>query len=263
MEKFKLDGRVILLTGAAGYLGKSIAKHLAASGAEVILSGRSKERLDSLAADIGAGGRAHVLKMDITNEASRQDGIDFIQQKFGRLNGLINNAYSGKVGSLDAITAQDFSLACENTLIGPFSLIQKAIPLLEMSGKNNIGGVIVNIASMYGAVSPDPKIYGDSGANNPVHYGAAKAGLIQMTRYLACHLASKGIRANSISPGPFPRQEASGAPSEFIRKLRDKVPMGRIGEPDEIAGPVVFLLSDAASYITGANLPVDGGWTAW
>jgi gluconate 5-dehydrogenase len=123
-------------------------------------------------------------------------------------------------------------------------------------------GVIINISSMYGIVSPDPRIYGDSGYNNPPDYGAGKAGIIQFTKYAACHLAAKGIRVNAVSPGPFPGAEVQKNEA-FITNLKNKVPLGRIGQPADLKGVVVFLASDASSYITGQNIIVDGGWTVW
>jgi gluconate 5-dehydrogenase len=116
---------------------------------------------------------------------------------------------------------------------------------------------------MYGIVSPDPSIYSDSGKNNPIHYGASKAGMIQMSKYLACHYGSENIRVNSISPGAFPNTDIDSGIPRFIENLESKIPLHRVGEPAEIGGPVVFLLSDASSYVNGANIPVDGGWTAW
>ncbi len=116
---------------------------------------------------------------------------------------------------------------------------------------------------MYGVVSPDPRIYTETTRPNTPEYGAAKAGLLQLTRYLACQLGPMCIRVNSISPGPFPAPAVQQADPEFIRRLGHKNPLGRIGSPDELAGPVVFLASDASSYVTGANIVVDGGWTAW
>jgi gluconate 5-dehydrogenase len=116
---------------------------------------------------------------------------------------------------------------------------------------------------MYGSVSPQPEVYRDAPQfHNPPAYGAAKAALLQLTRYSACHLAAHGIRVNSVSPGPFPAP-AVQANEAFVEELTARVPLGRIGQPGELVGAVVFLLSDAASYVTGANLPVDGGWTAW
>jgi NAD(P)-dependent dehydrogenase (short-subunit alcohol dehydrogenase family) len=116
---------------------------------------------------------------------------------------------------------------------------------------------------MYASVSPDASIYGVSGANSPPYYGSAKAALIQLTRYTACHLAADRIRVNSISPGPFPAAQFLQRDPEFASRLSAKVPMRRTGNPEELQGPLLFLASDASSYVTGANLAVDGGWTAW
>ena len=115
---------------------------------------------------------------------------------------------------------------------------------------------------MYGKVSPDPSIYEESGFNSLPSYGAGKAAIIQYTKFLACHLAKKRIRVNSVSPGPFPQEDVQKN-VEFINRLKKKIPMGRIGLPDELKGIMIFLASDASSYITGENILVDGGWTAW
>ena len=124
-------------------------------------------------------------------------------------------------------------------------------------------GAIVNISSMYGLVSPQPNLYDDFPQfHNPPAYGISKAGVIQFTKYAACHLAEYNIRVNCISPGPFPSQTVQ-THDKFIDELGKRVPLKRIGKPDEMIGPVIFLLSDAASFITGHNLVVDGGWTIW
>jgi NAD(P)-dependent dehydrogenase (short-subunit alcohol dehydrogenase family) len=265
MNYFSLEDRVILLTGAAGYFGCAIAKGLVESGAEVILSGRTEESLNSLCKElIESGGKAQVLVLDISNDESRSNAIEWIKKSHGRLDGIVNNAYSGRAGTIEAIDVDDFSMACAQNLSGPFHLIQQALNILQDTAVKNKGGVsIVNVSSMYGKVSPDPSIYGDSGQNNPVHYGTTKAGLLQMTRYLACHLADRNIRVNAVSPGAFPRPEVKELAPEFLARLEQKVPMGRIGLADEVVGPVLFLLSSASSYVTGVDLAVDGGWTAW
>ena len=123
-------------------------------------------------------------------------------------------------------------------------------------------GSIINIASMYGVVSPNPEIYGTSGQNNPPFYGAAKAGIIQLTKYLACHYVKDGVRANCISPGPFPNLDTK-MNKDFIENLSRKTPMNRVGQPAELQGIAVLLASDASSYINGQNIGVDGGWTVW
>jgi NAD(P)-dependent dehydrogenase (short-subunit alcohol dehydrogenase family) len=116
---------------------------------------------------------------------------------------------------------------------------------------------------MYGKLSPDPSIYGPKYNVNPVDYGVAKAGILQMVRYQAVMLGRKGVRVNSIIPGPFPNPAGQGADKEFVDKLSKKVPLGRVGKAKEIAGAVVFLASDASSFITGTEIVIDGGWTIW
>jgi NAD(P)-dependent dehydrogenase (short-subunit alcohol dehydrogenase family) len=124
-------------------------------------------------------------------------------------------------------------------------------------------GSIVNIASMYGVVAPDPELYqGDVSLNNPANYGAGKAAIIQFTKYTAAYYAKYGIRANSISPGSFPNPKVQQNAS-FIKRLSAKSMLGRVGQPQELQGVVILLASDASSYITGQNICVDGGWTAW
>lgn len=265
MELYNLNDRVILLTGASGHFGRVLAEGLAVSGARVILAGRTRSNLDAVSERLAEKGyESDVLELEVGNNESHRKAIDYIGASIGRLDGIVNNAYSGRVGNLDTITGEDFENACMQNLSGPFGIVQAALPLLEAaSGTHNGGSSVVNISSMYGRVSPDPRIYGDTGNNNPVHYGATKAGMIQMTRYLACHLADRGIRVNSVSPGAFPPSDIKINSPKFHDRLVDKVPMHRIGDPEEIVGPVMFFLSSMSSYVTGADLPVDGGWTAW
>jgi gluconate 5-dehydrogenase len=126
----------------------------------------------------------------------------------------------------------------------------------------NDNASIINIGSMYGLVSPDPGIYGTTGLDNPGSYGAGKAAIVQFTRYCAVHLAPRKIRVNCISPGPFP-DAAAQKNRTFLRALSRKVPLGRVGRPEEIQGAVIFLASAASGYVTGQNIIVDGGWTIW
>ena len=253
---FALTGRTALITGASGHLGAAMAQALAQAGAHVILNARRPAPLDELREKLTKTGlSASTLPFDILDEAARRNAVGGL----AKLDILINNAYTGRPGPLESATRDDFATAFESGVTAAFDMTRAALPALKASGKASV----INIASMYGHVSPDPSLYGTSGLNSPPWYGAAKGGLIQLTRYLACHLARDNIRVNAISPGPFPRTEISATKSDFIARLSEKVPMKRIGAAGEIAGPVLFLASDAASYVTGINLPVDGGWTAW
>lgn len=261
-----LKGRNILLTGATGYFGLPIAKEIILSGANLLITGRNEESLSAVINQMPREFRGSCYQF-VADLSKAEDVIQLcvnISKNFSAIHGIVNNAYCGRVGNIELIDPEDFVLACQLNIITPFLLVRELSPNLICGAVEFDGGAsVVNISSMYGTVSPDPRIYHDAAGNNPAHYGASKAGLTQLTRYLACHLGPHGIRVNSISPGPFPRAGKGAQAEQFIRKLEAKVPMARIGQPEEIAGPVVFLLSAAASYINGANIPVDGGWTAW
>lgn len=267
MNMFDLKDRVILLTGAAGHLGAATSQYILASGAELVAVGRRESALlalkEALSPELRS--RCNIITCDVTREDTPAYIKSAIESQFGRLHGIVNNAYAGKVaGTIEFINSDDFYAAYSNSVVAPYLLIKALLPLLEATAKeSNCTTSIVNVSSMYGTVSPDPSIYGDSGKNNPIHYGASKAGMIQLTRYLACHLGNRGVRVNSVAPGPFPRTELDPGIPDFYASLARKVPMGRVGVAREVAGPILFLLSDAASYVNGVNLPIDGGWTAW
>lgn len=264
LELFRLDGRVALVTGAAGRLGTSIASGLAEAGAHVILNGRAHRPLNELCCTLQKKGySAETYAFDVTDERMVHIALRTIQVRHGRLDILVNNAYSGSTATLDATNSKDFAKAFDVSVTAAFRLILGAQSLLQTAVAQTGHASVINIASMYGNVSPEPSIYGSTGMNSPPFYGAAKAALLQLTRYCACHLAPLGIRVNAISPGPFPPEDILKQFPDFGKALEKRVPMGRVGRPEEVKGAVLFLASDASTYVTGASLPVDGGWTAW
>jgi NAD(P)-dependent dehydrogenase (short-subunit alcohol dehydrogenase family) len=254
---FSLNDRVALVTGGAGHLGRAICRGLAEAGARVLINGRNREKADDFAAILRREGHAaEALAFDVTDH----EGVARCFGELPQLDILVNNAALGQTGTIATTSASAFGPVAASAAEAAYALTKAALPLMRSRG----AGSVINIASMYGMVSPDPRIYGHSGYDNPPQYGVAKAGLIQLTRYLACHLAPDRIRVNAVSPGPFPPVERlEREQPQFLRMLQEKVPMQRVGRPEELSGAVVFLASDASSYITGANIPVDGGWTAW
>lgn len=263
-QLFSLHRRVALLTGAAGHLGPSIAGALAGAGAKVYLNGRRAGPLEELRDEIRrGGGDAEIAPLDVLDSSSVADFMVRLASEAGRLDVLVNNANFGRTGTIASCTDQDYSDAFGIAVRAPAELVRSGTDLLRAAAARSGQASVINVASMYGMVSPDPGIYGSTGHDSPPAYGSAKAALLQFTRYAAVHFAPERIRVNSISPGPFPRPELAEAHPEFWAALNQKVPMRRIGEPQELQGAVIFLASDASSFVTGSNLVVDGGWTAW
>ncbi len=261
VELFSLKGRTAFISGASGHLGSAMAAALGAAGAHLIVNGRNEDKLDAFAETL--------RKQNISVETAAFDIRDkaAVDALFGRLDSenralhvIINNAYTGRAASWTEATDEDFETAFRSGVTAAFNIIRAAHSCMARAGGK---ASVINIASMYGHLAPDPGVYGETGLNSPPHYNAAKGALIQLTRHLATHLAADGIRVNAISPGPFPTQDVQSREPEFMARLAAKTPMGRIGVASEITGAALFLASDASSYVTGINLPVDGGWSTW
>lgn len=255
-----LKGRVAFVPGGAGYLGQAICETLAEQGANLYIASRSKEKCIEYAKLLAEnyGIEAFGNSLDITNPVSIKENLDVCIKTFGKIDLLVNDAWSGNKNTFETINFDDWNYDIDVCLNGVFYTIKETVSYLEKTR-----GVILNIASMYGHVAPDYRIYDGKKYANPPSYGAAKAGVIQLTKYLSSFLAEKGIRVNAISPGPFPLKSTQEENKEFIERLKSKNILGRIGEPDDLKGAVALLCSDASKYMTGQNICIDGGWAVW
>lgn len=256
MPERPLAGKVVVLTGATGRLGGALGHALGEAGATIVATSRDPAKARAASDDLAkAGFSASSLELDVTDEASVDAAFRAIAERHGRVDALVNNAGVATKLSIDAMTSAEWARVMDVNVRGAFLCARAAAR--EMARAR--AGSIVNVSSIYGSVSPDPRIYGATGRNSSVVYGASKAALLQMTRYLAVHWAEQGIRVNAVSPGGI---EAGQEPA-FRDAYASRVPLRRMAKREEVGGAVVFLLSDAASYVTGQDIAIDGGWTAW
>ncbi len=261
-QHFSLESKNVFITGSTGYLGRSMAKGVAQLGAHVIINGRNQNDVETYVAELlNAGYEATPAVFDINNEKAVFEWFKLYGS--APLHGLVNNAYSGDAGSVETAIEDSYRNSFEISVISAHRLLKAALPSLREAVRECGNASVVNIGSMYGMVSPDQRIYVNKKFSNPPFYGASKAALLHWTRYAACEFGHEAIRVNSISPGPFPSDEVQKNNPSLISALSKKIPMGRIGQPEEIQGPLSFLISDASTYINGTNLVVDGGWTCW
>lgn len=248
---FSLQNRDVWVIGGAGYLGQEVVKLLTELGASVLcadLPGKAKVAPDVTPADLDAADISALEKFVTAQIAAR-----------GVPHGLVVMTYASTAKKFNDLTAADFDHANHGNLTATFTLARAIGNAMAERGS----GSLVLFSSMYGTVSTDPRIYESPMNPNPVEYGVGKAGIQQLTRYLAVHYGPRGVRCNAISPGPFPNPNIQANQPDFISRLAQKVPLGRVGQSPEIAGAVAFLLGDASTFITGQNLAVDGGWTVW
>lgn len=272
---FDLTGKVALITGAGGLLGPKHAEAIIEYGGNVILTDYHEDRVIQKAKELnekyGEGKAVHYF-MDVTNKSSIKNVLDDLDHKKIKIDVLINNAAKDpkvKSGEGDLTPESRFETMSEEywkdginaAVNGTFFCSQAVGNKMLSSG----GGVIINVASDLGVIAPDQRIYKKLGVIEeqqnvkPITYSAAKWAIIGMTKYLAVYFADKGIRVNSLSPtGVY-----NNHPEEFVKKLSNIIPMGRMANIDEYKGAIVFLCSDASSYMTGENMVIDGGKTVW
>ena len=262
-ELMDLTGRTALITGGAGHIGRAFGHALAEAGANVALLDMDAEATEAAARKIADrhGVKTLGLTIDLADDPALKEAPDRVAEALGGLGILVNCAafvgtsnLSGWVVPFEEQSVDTWRAALEINLTAAFALIQAATPLLRASGH----GSVVNIGSTYGVVGPDMSLYDGTAMGNPAAYAASKGGLVQLTRWLATTLAPD-IRVNCISPGGVER----GQDEKFVKRYKARTPLGRMGTEEDMMGTLLYLASDLSAYVTGQNLLVDGGWTAW
>lgn len=251
---FNLKEKVVFITGATGQLGFEICKAYQKAGAFVVGVDKELNKEKQVCSD-----QCEYWKLDIINKDSVLKIIDQVYQKYGHLDVLLNNAGVSCFEPFETRTEESFDWVMDVNLKGTFFCIQTYV---NQAKQRDQKGCIVNIASIYGMISPDFRIYTDCDRKNSEVYGATKAGVIQMTRYFSTHLAKDGFRVNAISPGGiFNPENPQG--EDFVKNYSYRCPMERLAKTEEMIGAILYLSSDAASYTTGANIVIDGGMSCW
>jgi len=268
-DKFSLKGKTSLVTGGGGLLGKEFVKTLAEAGSTVFLAEVNRSLMDRCVSDLqGLAGEVHGLELDVTNPTSVQQAMDAISKKTGRLDVLVNSAAldpkfdpdhpQTQNNAFEDYPLQSWKDGLNVNLTGVFLASQAACRLMTKQGS----GSIINLCSTYGLVGPDQRIYDFAGRKKvfkPVFYSVTKAGIMGMTRYLAAYYMGTQIRVNALTPGGVNNNNEE----EFVKNYSSRAILGRMAKRDEMNGALLFLASDASSYMTGSNVVVDGGWTAW
>jgi len=271
-EQFALKDHVIIVTGGAGLLGKEYTLALAQAGAQVIVADIDGEGAAQVAASAAGetSARALGIQADVSDKTSVTNLVRQTLAEFGRIDGLVNNAavnpkFGGEHAREHTNAFEKYPLELWNqslavNLTGMFLCTQAVAPSMLTQGQ----GSVVNISSTYGLAGPDQRLYEKDDPQapkvyKPVDYAVTKSAVLGLTRYLATYWGDKGIRVNALTPGGVYNQHEE----EFVRRYSARTPLGRMADKSEYCGALLFLLSDASSYMTGSNLVVDGGWTAW
>jgi NAD(P)-dependent dehydrogenase (short-subunit alcohol dehydrogenase family) len=268
-QKFSLIGRTAIVTGGAGLLGSEFCRTIVDAGGNVVIADIQGKAASKLAAELPPDrDRAQAIQVDVTSKSSVDELVEAVLSSNGRIDILVNSAALDPKFDPDHVSGvsnafEDFPLdaweeALRVNLTGAFLCSQAVAAAMLQQGS----GVIINICSTYGLVGPDQRIYERAGQPvqyKPAYYTVTKAGILGFTRYLAAYFAGKNIRVNALSPGGV----LAGHDDEFVKHYSARTVLGRMAQKDELNGALLFLASDASSYMTGANLVVDGGWTAW
>jgi NAD(P)-dependent dehydrogenase (short-subunit alcohol dehydrogenase family) len=252
-HSFDLSGRVVVVAGGAGRIGPAVCRALAAHGADVVVADVDEAAGRAVADEVGGS----FVACDVTDDAAVEALFEHVDAEFGRLDAQVNMAYPRDETYGDRFEdrpVESWRRQVDAHLTSYAALCRGAIR--TMRGQES--GVVVNFGSTYGVQAPDFSVYREAEmAPSPAHYSACKGAVLNLTRYLASYLGERGVRVNAVTPGGvFDDQDPA-----FVERYEANTPLGRMAEPEDVAGAVVFLVSDAAAYVTGHNLVVDGGWT--
>lgn len=261
-ELFDLSNKIAIVTGGSGLFGKPICTSLAEAGANVIIASRGIEKCRLVSDELNTKGyKAEAMFLDLSDEKSIKDFVLAILEKYQRIDVLVNNSVSREgYKKLEETSKTDWELSQTINSTG-LMLINKEVVQVMVKQR---AGSIINIGSIQGSVGPNFEVYGSTGMTSPLNYTYDKWGMVGLTKWMANYYGKYNIRVNCISPGGYgPGIEASFGDNEFTNNYKRLTPMCRFAYDDDIKGPVVFLASEASSYVTGHNLMVDGGWTSW
>lgn len=259
LERFRLNGDIVVVTGGTSRFGRHIVADVAETGAKVIATSRKKESAEDISRAHQARGReVEPAQLDLTEKSSIRDFYSTIEDKYGSVDGLVNNAINRPMSKLsDSLDSWDLSMECNAR--GVFELTRQFADNMS----NHSDGSIVNVSSIQGMLGPDQHLYERNdmyhGHSPPPDYFFHKGGLINLTRYFASIYGEQGVRVNCVSPGGIKSENQDEA---FVKRYSRRTALGRLARGQDLSGVIVFLLSDAAAYITGANIPVDGGYTS-
>jgi NAD(P)-dependent dehydrogenase (short-subunit alcohol dehydrogenase family) len=252
LDRFRLDGKTALITGGARGLGRTMATALAEAGADIALAGRSKDSCEQAAAEIAAatGRTARAFEVDVTRLSDVEKLADDVERECGKVDILVNNAGINIRGPIQQLTEADWDAVVDTNLKGPFLCARAFGPRMVSRG----WGRVINLGSVLGVIALPGR----------APYASSKAGVINLTRVLALEWAGTGVTANAICPGAFATEMNRSLLEDPVKykEFVAQIPFGRWGELEELTGAVVFLASDASSYVTGTPLFVDGGWIA-
>lgn len=262
IDLFDLKGKIAIVTGGTGLFGAPISTALAQAGATVIIASRNAAKCEEFAQSLQTQGwQAAGFGLDLASENSIIEFVEAVISKYRKIDILVNNAVSRQgFSDLEQMNAADWEEAQHTNSTGLMLITREVVKNMRA----NLSGNIINISSIQGVVGPHFPVYGETGMTSPVNYTYDKWGMVGFTKWLANYYGKYNIRANCISPGGYgPGVDQMTGKEEFIANYKRLTPLGRFANDQDIQGPIVFLASEASSFITGHNLIVDGGWTSW